>query len=54
MESQTRPYENLRLKTKFGLVIAIFSHLGKKGKREKEIYGLVERKREGVFYFFSM
>ena len=27
---------NLRLKTKFGLVIAIFSHLEKKIEREKE------------------
>ena len=35
MASQTRPYENLRLKTKFGLVIAIFSHLAKR-KRERE------------------
>ena len=34
MASQTRPYENLRLKTKFGLVNAIFSHLAKERERE--------------------
>ena len=38
MTSQTRPYENLRLKTKFGLVIAIFSHLAKREReREREL-----------------
>ena len=36
MASQTRPYENLRLKTKFGLVNAIFSHLEKKKKKKRE------------------
>ena len=35
MASQTRPYENLRLKTKFGLVNAIFSHLAKRGRERK-------------------
>ena len=36
MVSLTRPYENLRLKTKFGLVIAISSHLGKKREGGRE------------------
>ena len=35
MASQTRTYENLRLKTKFGIVNAIFSHLAKR-ERERE------------------
>ena len=35
MANQTRPYENLRLKTKFGLVNAIFSHLAKRERGRK-------------------
>ena len=36
MTSQTRPYENLRLKSKFSLVNAIFSQFqkGKEGEGE--------------------
>ena len=60
MENQTRPYENLRLKTKFDLVNAIFSHLAKRErerererKREREL-GLGGEKKRGVCEFFSM
>ena len=42
MASQTRPYENLRLKTKFGLVNAIFSHSAKRREIEREL-GLGEK-----------
>ena len=41
--SQTKPCKILRLKTKFGLVNAIFSHWAKKRERKRER----EREREG-------
>ena len=45
--SQTRPYEDLRLKTKFGLVNAI-SHIWQKGKEGERLGHIpVERRREG-------
>ena len=44
--SQTRPYEDLRLKTKFDLVNAI-SHIWKKGKEGERLHIQVERRREG-------
>ena len=47
MENQTRPYENLRLKTKFDLVNAIFSHLA---KREREREREKERKRAWAWW----
>ena len=43
--SQTRPYEDLRLKTKFGLVNVI-SHIWQKGKEGERPHILVERRRE--------
>ena len=49
---QTRPYEDLRLKTKFGLVNAI-SHIWKKGKEGERIGHIsIERRRE-VFVISS-
>ena len=45
--SQTRPYEDLRLKTKFGLVNAI-SHIWKKRKVGERLGHIpIERRREG-------
>ena len=50
--SQTRPYEDLRLKTKFGLVNAI-SHIWKKGKEGERLGHIpVERRREGFVISF--
>ena len=45
--SQTRPYEDLNLKTKFGLVNAI-SHIWQKGKKGEWLGHIpVKRRREG-------
>ena len=45
--SQTRPYEDLRLKTKFGLVTVI-SHIWQKGKEGERLGPIpIERRREG-------
>ena len=43
--SQTRPYEDLRLKTKFGLVNAI-SHIWQKGKEGERLGFTVEKGRK--------
>ena len=43
--SQTRPYEDLRLKTKFGLVNVI-SHIWKKEKQGKEYVGTFRLREE--------
>ena len=49
MACQTRLYENLRLKTKFGLVISIFSHLAKREIGRKRVRAwLREEKKEFV------
>ena len=42
--SQTRPYENIRLKIKFSLVNAI-SHIWKKGKEGERLGFTVEKER---------
>ena len=45
--SQTRPYEDLRLKTKFGLVNAI-SHISQKRKERERLGHIpIERRRKG-------
>ena len=49
--SQTRPYEDLRLKTKFGLVNTI-SHIWEKGERVINARAhSVERRKEGFMIY---
>ena len=48
MASQTRPHENLRLKTKFGLVIAIFLHLAKRERERKRARTWLREEKEFV------
>ena len=50
--NQTRPYENLRLKTKFGLVNAIFSHSAKR-KRDRKRARAWLRKEDKEFVISS-